>query len=95
MNDEANLHSTASSESEAIASDAMRGLRDGVQVASDTISDASRKATAAVKELGDSAYQFGSRTGARVARQVEAQPMPSVLLAASLGLLIGLLLARR
>ena len=76
-------------------SDAMRGLRDSAQVATDAVCDAGRKASSAMKELGDSAYQIGSRTGARVARQVEAQPMQSALVAASLGLIIGVLLARR
>jgi len=77
------------------ASDAMRELRGSVQAAADVLCDAGRKASVAVKELSDGAYQIGSRTGTRVARQVEAQPMTSVVIAASLGLIAGVLLARR
>ena len=74
---------------------AMRGLRDNAKIAMDALRDASRGATAAVSELGEGAYQAGARTGAQIARQVEAQPMTSVILAASLGLVAGVLLARR
>jgi ElaB/YqjD/DUF883 family membrane-anchored ribosome-binding protein len=53
------------------------------------------KASAVMKELGDAAYQAGSRAGARVARRVETQPMMAALIAASLGLIVGMLLPRR
>ena len=75
MNEEANVHNDLSSGSETSVSNAMRGLL-RAQVATDTISDAGRKASAVVKQLGDSACEVGARTGARVARQVEAQPVP-------------------
>jgi hypothetical protein len=73
----------------------LRSLREGARLTTDALCDAGYKASVAVKELGDSAYQVGGRTGARVARQVEAQPMTAALLAASIGLIIGVLLPRR
>jgi hypothetical protein len=72
-----------------------RGFREGARVTTDAICDAGQKASAAIKDLGDGVYQFGARTGAGVARQVEAQPMTAALVAASLGLIVGVLLARR
>jgi ElaB/YqjD/DUF883 family membrane-anchored ribosome-binding protein len=74
---------------------AMRGLRENARVAMDALRDASRGASAAVTELGGGAYQVGAKTGAQIARQVEAQPVASVLVAASLGLVAGMLLSRR
>jgi len=74
---------------------ALRGLRESARITTDALCDASHKASVAARELGDGAYQFGARTGARVARQVEAQPMTAALVAASLGLIIGVLLPRR
>jgi ElaB/YqjD/DUF883 family membrane-anchored ribosome-binding protein len=76
-------------------SDWARGFRDSARVATDTICDVGRKASVAMKETGEKAYQFGSETGARVARQIEAQPMTAMLIAGSLGLVAGVLLARR
>lgn len=73
----------------------LRGLRESARVTSDALCDAGHKASVTVKELSDGAYQMGSRAGARVARQVEAQPMTAALVAASLGLIIGVLLPRR
>jgi ElaB/YqjD/DUF883 family membrane-anchored ribosome-binding protein len=74
---------------------ALRGLRENARVAMDALRDAGRGASAAVSELGGGAYQAGARTSAQIARQVEAQPMTSVIVAASLGLVAGILLARR
>jgi ElaB/YqjD/DUF883 family membrane-anchored ribosome-binding protein len=73
----------------------LNSLRESARVTTDALYDAGYKASAAVKEFGDGAYQAGSRAGARVARQVEAQPMTAALIAASLGLIIGVLLPRR
>ena len=73
----------------------LRGLRESARITTDALCDVGHKASVAIKELGDGAYQVGSRTGARVARQVEAQPMTAALVAASLGLIIGVLLPRR
>jgi ElaB/YqjD/DUF883 family membrane-anchored ribosome-binding protein len=73
----------------------LRGLRENAKVAMDALRDAGRGASAAVSDLGGGAYQAGARTGAQIARQVEAQPMTSVVIAASLGLVAGILLARR
>jgi ElaB/YqjD/DUF883 family membrane-anchored ribosome-binding protein len=76
-------------------SDVMRSLRESARLTTDALRDAGNKASAAVKDLGDSAYQVGSRAGGRVARQVEAQPMTAALVAAALGLIVGVLLPRR
>ena len=76
-------------------SDVVGSLRESARLTADAFCHAGYKASAAVKELGDGAYQVGSRAGARVARQVEAQPMTAALVAASLGLIIGVLLPRR
>lgn len=76
-------------------SDALRGLREGARMTTDAVCEAGYKASAVMKELGDGAYQFGSKTGARVARQVEAQPLTSALIAASLGVIVGMWLSRR
>ena len=73
----------------------LSSLRESARLTGDALYDAGYKASAAVKEFGDSAYQAGSRAGARVARQVEAQPMTAALIAASIGLVIGVLLPRR
>lgn len=70
-------------------------LRESARLTTDALCDAGSKASAALKELSDGAYQVGSRTGARVVRQVEAQPMTAALVAASIGLIIGVLLPRR
>jgi hypothetical protein len=73
----------------------LRGLRESARVTSDALCAAGQKASAAMQGLGDGAVQFGTRTGARVARQVEAQPMAAAVIAASLGVIIGMLLPRR
>jgi ElaB/YqjD/DUF883 family membrane-anchored ribosome-binding protein len=73
----------------------LRGLRESARVTGDAFCAAGQKASAAIQELSDGAVQIGSRTGARVARQVEAQPMAAAVVAASLGLIIGVLLPRR
>ena len=73
----------------------LRGLRESARVTTDALCDAGQKASVTMKELGDGAYQMGTRAGARVARQVEAQPMTAALVAASVGLIIGMLLPRR
>jgi ElaB/YqjD/DUF883 family membrane-anchored ribosome-binding protein len=73
----------------------LRGLCESARVTTDAICDAGYKASATMKELSDGAYQMGSRAGARVAREVEAQPMTAALVAASLGLIVGVLLPRR
>ncbi len=88
-----NPHDEAVTNGEATA---LRGLRENARLATDALSDVGHKASVVMKELGDGVYQAGSRTGASVARQVEAQPVAAVMLvAASLGLIIGVLLPRR
>jgi ElaB/YqjD/DUF883 family membrane-anchored ribosome-binding protein len=85
----------ASTNGDAGESSTLHGLRENARVAMDALRDAGRGASAAVSELGGGAYQASARTGAQIARQVEAQPMTSVIIAASLGLVAGILLARR
>jgi len=76
-------------------SNVIRGLWANFRMQDGSLGDACRGASATVTELGEEAYQIGTRTGARIARGVEAQPMTSILVAGSLGLIAGLLLARR
>jgi ElaB/YqjD/DUF883 family membrane-anchored ribosome-binding protein len=90
--DEGTSTGTASSNGEFSAT---RQLRENAKVAMDALRDAGRGASAAASELGEEAYQMGARTSAQIARQVETQPITSVLIAASLGLVAGMLLARR
>jgi ElaB/YqjD/DUF883 family membrane-anchored ribosome-binding protein len=73
----------------------LRGLRESARATTDALRDAYRGATAAMSDLSEEACQIGSRTSAQISRQVEAQPMTSVLVAASIGLIAGVLLARR
>jgi ElaB/YqjD/DUF883 family membrane-anchored ribosome-binding protein len=83
-------------EKEAVGySDVLRSLRESARVTTDALAGVGYKASAAVKELGDSAYQVGGRAGAQVARRVEAQPMAAALVAAAVGLIVGMLLPRR
>jgi ElaB/YqjD/DUF883 family membrane-anchored ribosome-binding protein len=72
-----------------------RGLRESARATSDALREACRGASAAISDLSEEAYQIGSQTGARISRQVEAQPMTSLLVAASVGLIAGVFLARR
>jgi len=73
----------------------MHSLRESARMTTETLYDAGQKASAAIKDFGDNAYQMGSQTGARVVRQVEAQPVAAALIAASIGMIIGVLLPRR
>jgi ElaB/YqjD/DUF883 family membrane-anchored ribosome-binding protein len=73
----------------------LRGLRESARATSDALREACRGASAAISDLSEEAYQIGSQTGARISRQVEAQPMTSLLVAASIGLVAGVFLARR
>jgi ElaB/YqjD/DUF883 family membrane-anchored ribosome-binding protein len=71
------------------------GLRESARATTEALREACRGASAAISELSEEAYQLGSQTGARISRQVEAQPMTSLLVAASIGLVAGVFLARR
>jgi|HubBroStandDraft_6_1064221.scaffolds.fasta_scaffold1424550_1 hypothetical protein len=77
------------------AATAMRGLLDNARVAKDALRGACRGASATAAEFGEEAYQIGSKTTAQLTRQVVAQPMTSMLVAGSLGLIAGVLLTRR
>ncbi len=94
------IHELTSDDGAAVSSaeseySAMRSLRENARQAMDALREAGRGASAAVSELGGGAYQAGARTGAQIVRQVEAQPMTAVVVAASLGVVAGVLLARR
>jgi ElaB/YqjD/DUF883 family membrane-anchored ribosome-binding protein len=61
----------------------------------EALREAGRGASVAMTEVGGAAYRMGTKTGAQIAHEVEARPMTSVVIAASLGLITGLLLSRR
>ena len=69
----------------------LRGLRENARVAMDALRDAGG-APQPPSPNWAVAPQAGARTSAQIARQVEAQPMTSVIVAASLGLIAGGLL---
>jgi ElaB/YqjD/DUF883 family membrane-anchored ribosome-binding protein len=73
----------------------LQSLREGTRVTTEAFCDIGHKASVTMTELGDSAYRAGKGAGARVAGQVKAQPMTAALIAASVGLIIGVLLPRR
>lgn len=56
---------------------------------------AGRKATATFNDLSGEAMETGGKAREQIVRQVESQPLTAVLLAAGVGLLAGLLWARR
>jgi len=80
---------------DAVASGVFPDLHKGARFARDTFRDAARGAAVAATGFAESTYDIGTKAGARVVRQVEAQPMASALIAASLGMIAGLLLSRR
>lgn len=56
---------------------------------------ASRKATATFNDLSGEAMETGTKAREQIVRQVESQPLTAILLAAGVGMLAGLLWARR
>jgi len=70
-------------------------LGEGARATASALRDAYRGASATVSDLSGEAYQIGTKTSAQIARTVESQPMTAVLIAASLGLVAGILLSRR
>ena len=60
-----------------------------------SLRDTTRKAADMAGILGQRALARGTDYGKSVAKQVEDQPMATMLIAGGIGLLAGLLLARR
>jgi ElaB/YqjD/DUF883 family membrane-anchored ribosome-binding protein len=70
-------------------------LNETTRAARDALRESGRKASAIINDLGNQACDTGARTRDQIVRQVESQPLTSVLLAAGIGLLAGVLLSRR
>lgn len=62
---------------------------------SQVMDEVSRKATERMADVTNAVFDTGSKARAQVAKQIEEQPMTAILVAASVGLLAGLLMARR
>ena len=66
-----------------------------IQAASDALKDMGRKASEAINEFADNATATTERMREEVSRRVEEQPVTSLLIAASVGLILGILLVKR
>ena len=77
------------------ASDFGERLGQSAADAGDAVRDATRAVGDAATGVGPRAYETGQRAGQSLAEQVEKQPMMSLVAAATVGLLAGMLLARR
>ena len=75
--------------------DVKRRVADAAAEAGAAVRDATEKLATAAGELGARARAEGERYGKEVVRQVEAQPVTSLAIAAMAGLLAGMFLARR
>lgn len=63
--------------------------------ASSTVRDAASRAGDVAADVGDRVYKRGVEASQQVSRHVESQPLSSLLVAASAGFVVGLLMARR
>jgi ElaB/YqjD/DUF883 family membrane-anchored ribosome-binding protein len=70
---------------------AAQGISDAASAAGTAVRDATRKVGATAADLGDRA----SEASHDLSRRVEQQPLTSVLVAAGVGFVAGLLLSRR
>jgi len=75
--------------------DEVPSFSEATKAARDALRVASRKATATFNDLSGEALETGAKAREQIVRQVESQPMTAILLAAGVGLLAGLLWARR
>ena len=75
--------------------DVKRRVADAAAEAGAAVRDATEKLASAAGELGARARAEGERYGKEIVRQVEAQPVTSLAIAAMAGLLAGMFLARR
>ncbi len=60
-----------------------------------TMRDAAGRASEVATDVGDRVYKRGMQASEQVSRHVESQPLSSLLVAASAGFIVGLLMARR
>ncbi len=79
----------------AAGSDETGPFGEAARATAEAVRAVSRKASAAMTEVGEEARQTSARGGAHVARYVGAHPVISIAIAASVGVFAGLLLARR
>ncbi len=75
------------------ATDAMPSFADAARATADALRVAGRKASAMMADLSEEARDTGAKTRDQVASKVQAQPMTSILIAAALGLVAGLLMS--
>ena len=66
-----------------------------INATSEALKDASRKASVTMNEFAEAASATGAKAREQVSRQVEEQPVASLLMAAAMGLVVGVLLTRR
>lgn len=59
------------------------------------VRDAAGRVSEAAADMGDKVYKRGMQASQQVSKQVELQPLSSILVAASAGFVVGLLMARR
>ena len=77
------------------ASEVMPGFTDAARATADALRIAGRRASAVMSDLKDEARDTGMKTREQVASRVQEQPMTSILIAAAVGLIAGLLLSRQ
>ncbi len=66
-----------------------------IHATSEALKDAGRKAAVTMNDLAEAASATGAKAREHVSRQVEEQPVASLLMAAAMGLVVGVLLTRR
>ena len=74
--------------------DAIPSFGDAARATADALRVAGRKASAVMTEFGEEARDAGVKTRDEVVTRVQAQPLTSVLVAAALGFIAGLMLPR-
>jgi ElaB/YqjD/DUF883 family membrane-anchored ribosome-binding protein len=77
------------------AADAIPTFSDAARATADAFRVAGRKASTVMADITEEARGTGVKTRDQVASTVQAQPMTSILVAAALGLVAGLLLSRK
>jgi ElaB/YqjD/DUF883 family membrane-anchored ribosome-binding protein len=77
------------------ASDAMPTFADAARATGDALRVAGRKAASVMADLTEEARDTGAKTRDQVSSRVQAQPMTSIVVAAALGLVAGLLMSRQ
>jgi ElaB/YqjD/DUF883 family membrane-anchored ribosome-binding protein len=77
------------------ASDAVPSFADAARATTDALRVAGRKASGVMADLTEEARETGMKTREQLVSTVQSQPMTSILVAAGLGLVAGLLLTRQ